>query len=75
MNSVAATTAARPWIRSAYAASPDDIWFVLAREELLHWNGSTSEHEPMTGAAELVGFAGAGIWVTGEDGMIRRRAL
>lgn len=72
---VPATTQTRPWIRSAHAVAPDDVWFVLAGNELLHWNGSTIEHELMPGAAELVGFPGQGLWLMGEEGMIRHPSL
>ncbi len=48
------------------------MYFVLGRRELVHWNGTTLEHEAIPGAAAVTGF-GSTLWVTGEDGLVLRR--
>jgi hypothetical protein len=71
----AATTTSRPWLRSAWAAGHDDVWFVESSNALLHWDGTAFTRTPMLGAATVFGFAGSGLWATGEDGWVQRRGL
>ncbi|MBA3393458.1 MAG: hypothetical protein H0T89_12485 [Deltaproteobacteria bacterium] len=69
------TATDRPWIRDAWAASPTDVYFVDSSHGLIHWDGASFTTQPLDGGSSVFGFAGQGLWVSGEDGVIRRRGL
>jgi hypothetical protein len=70
-----ATTSTRPWLRAAWAAGHDDSWFVESNNALLHWDGTAFARTAMPGVGTVLGFAGSGLWATGDGGFIQRRAL
>lgn len=73
--SITATPQARPYLSSGWAAGPDDVWFVENGRGLLHWDGTAFTATALDGAAGVVGIPGAGLWVTGQEGVIARGPL
>ncbi len=60
-----------------WGAAADDVWAVGARGAILHWNGSSWQHEPVVSRVlqDLLAVHGQGdnVWAVGREGLVLRR--